>query len=318
MIAQLAAQGYWAVGTFLPIHRQGRQYGQPLEGRSTGMFSGIATCQLFLQANRVYYNIPVETKIFACTMTMNLSLFSATIDYTPLLQGLQLAAAEGFSLTCILDNPNAKNKGFASHDSTLSLVCQRPIGQQVPAKQYACVSVPFQVRYGMTSATVNMDALVPTLDQHYSSGYKLTTVYQPQSAKSTGMTSHTAQLVLVFEVAECQYQYKVQDSTFLVQQGFSNATCNHSNYQNLMTAFAQAGWEISGVIDVPAGRSTGMTSMISDIKLLMQAPYRGDGVLAQSMPIAKVNNTEVMPATVVAQPVQASLLDTPKEQTKGQ
>ena len=47
------------------------------------MFGGNAVCQLFLQANRVYYNMPAETKIFACTMTTNLSLSGSTVDYTP-------------------------------------------------------------------------------------------------------------------------------------------------------------------------------------------------------------------------------------------
>ena len=87
IIAQASA-GYKLAGVFLPVFTDGKQKGQPVDGRVVGFrtFMGRAMC--IFQTERQYPNTPKDTMFLQAPMTLTMSAFSSTTEQVSGYQGL--------------------------------------------------------------------------------------------------------------------------------------------------------------------------------------------------------------------------------------
>ena len=69
------------------------------------------------------------------------------------------------------------------------------------------------------------------------------------------------------------YYVTVCDVPFIVKMKFGGGrTVDHNQYLAYIESYANQGWELAGLIDMPDASFEGFTSISSTIKLIFQSP----------------------------------------------
>ena len=99
----------------------------------------------------------------------------------------------------------------------------------------------------------------------------------------TGWASTETQCHLVLVHTGVNYHVTVRNVPFTVHSAsFSTeSTVDHNQYLAVIQAYAGQGWELAGLIDLPDVGRPGGHSITSTIKLIFQAPARGEGAASQ-------------------------------------
>ena len=111
----------------------------------------------------------------------------------------------------------------------------------------------------------------------YIQGYKIASVYNPPTASNVGFMSHETQCHIILMKTPVNYYVTVCDVPFIVKSKFGGGrTVDHSQYLSHIQAYANQGWALAGLIDMPDTSFEGITSISSTIKLIFQSPAGQD------------------------------------------
>jgi len=284
VIMAQAGAGYRLSAVFLPVFADGKFKGQPLDGRASGFrtFTGRAMC--IFQNDRQHQNIAQESMFLQAPMTITAVFMSSSplevSGYQGLYGQLQNAGTQGYGLSCVIDEPNARCSGLVSQETSVHLICQKPVGIAAPpVSQYVIVNCTIEKR---THFGGKQSAFMPNLNNVLSTytmqGHKISSVYNPPTVSHTGFTTTETQCHIVMEKTPINYYFVVCDIPFIVKTRFGGARdVDHSQYLQYITAYSNNGWELAGLIDMPDMQFEGFTSFSSTIKMIFQAPAFGGG-----------------------------------------
>jgi len=283
IIAQ-AASGYKLSGVFLPVFTEGKQKGQPVDARPVGLrtFMGRAMC--IFQTERQYPNIPKDTMFLEAPMTISTVMMSSSPEqvsgYHGLYGQLQHAGTQGYALSCVIDEPNARVSGWASQDTSVHLICQKPTGvPSPPVSQYVVINCTIDKRIHFGSSSASMPNLKPMLSTYLTQGHKISSVYNPPTVSMTGFTTTETMCHIILEKTHENYYFAVCDVPFIIRTKFGGSReVDHNQYLTYITAYSNNGWELAGLIDMPDMKFEGMTTFSSTVKMVFQAPAYGGGV----------------------------------------
>jgi len=279
VVINQAQAGNKLAGVFLPVFTQGKQKGQPIDGEVAGFRSFRGRAMLVFQADRFYRNVAHDVMFLQAPMQLTNTWGGESVSGFEGLYGqLQHAGTQGYPLSCILDEPNARISGWRSQESNVHLVCQKPNSQeQIPVSQYQIVSCPIESRAHFGSQSASMSNLVPLLSNYLTQGFRISSVYNPPNISLTGWTTTETQCHIILEKTAINYYFAVVDVPFTVSIGWGSRSVDHNQYLNVISGFANNGWELSAIIDMPDMRHEGFTKFSSTIKLIFQAPAFGGG-----------------------------------------
>jgi hypothetical protein len=202
--------------------------------------------------------------------------------YAELYGQLQNAAQQGFPLSVVIDEPDARCNGLFSAQTNVNLVCQRRQGMAA-IKQYNVVDCPIQIQAGLGGQSASCPTLLSTLEMHCKQGYKVASIYNPPTIQQSGFMGAQTACHIVFEKTQTQYSLYIFDVPFMVSLGFGSAQVDHQQYISVIQRFTQAGWELAAVLDMPDGKTTGMMSYRSTVKLIFQCRTDADPVVVMQV-----------------------------------
>eukprot|EP00092_Neocalanus_flemingeri_P048356 GFUD01055115.1.p1 GENE.GFUD01055115.1~~GFUD01055115.1.p1 ORF type:complete len:156 (-),score=44.65 GFUD01055115.1:48-515(-) len=151
------------------------------------------------------------------------------------------------------------------------------MGAQSPVSAYTVVNIPIVINHGWSGTTASMPHLENCLTAFTNKGYKVASVYNPPSVTLKGFLSTETQCHIILMKTPVNYYFAICDVPFSVQAGWSGSTVDHTQYLNIISAYAAQGWELGGLIDLPDVELDGFTSIKSTIKLIFQAPASENG-----------------------------------------
>merc|ERR1719233_129363 len=109
--------------------------------------------------------------------------------YQGLYGQLQHAGTQGYGLSSVIDEPNARCSGWASQETSVHLICQKPTGvASPPVSQYVVINCTIEKRTHWGKVSASMTNLVPMLSTYLTQGHKISSVYNPPTVSFTGFT----------------------------------------------------------------------------------------------------------------------------------
>jgi len=281
-ITSQAAAGYKLSAVFLPVFTDGKQKGQPVDAKPVGLrtFRGRAVC--IFQTERQFPTNPKDTMFLEAPMTISTVLMSSSPEqvsgYHGLYGQLQHAGTQGYALSCVIDEPNARCSGWASQDTSVHLICQKPTGvASPPVSQYVVINCTIEKRTHWGKVSASMTNLVPMLSTYLTQGHKISSVYNPPTVSFTGFTTSETVCHIILETVPTNYYFTVCDVPFIVRTSWGGREVDHNQYLQVITAYSSNGWELAGLIDMPDMQFEGITSFSSTVKMIFQAPAFGGG-----------------------------------------
>jgi len=300
-----AGAGFRFVGWNYPVGSvlAGEKAGQPLDFNRPTEFSIHAMEELETFAMMVFQQVdmpasPVETKTVSSEMTRTstsseinsggekLNVVETSSSYDELFSKLKLLGDEGYSLSAVIDERDAKSTLSGTtgvKKSTVTLVGQRVAGAAPRATKYTVQDVPIQIgRPSLTSLSATMPTLNATLEEYFGpKRCKLAAVYYPPTVvtKSQFPFRCDSACHLIFEATDEPYAVHVVDvAVFSV---FSNTAegVEHASYLTVIENFAAKGWELGAMIGMPDLGMKGFTKSWSTVKLLFQAKSNQPGLV---------------------------------------
>jgi len=282
-ITAQASAGYKLSAVFLPVFTDGKQKGQPVDGRAVGFRSFLGRAMCIFQNDRNYLNLSKDTMFLQAPMTITAVMMSSTMQEVSGYQGLygqlQHSGTQGYSLSCVIDEPNARCSGWASQETSVHMICQKPTGVAVPpVSQYVIINCTIEKRIHFSRRSASMPNLKNMLTAYVTQGHKISSVYNPPTVSATGFTTTETQCHIVMEKTPVNYYFVVCDIPFIVKMRFGGARdVDHSQYLTFITAYSSNGWELAGLIDMPDMQFEGIGSFSSTVKMIFQAPAFGGG-----------------------------------------
>jgi len=282
IIAQAKA-GYRLSAVFLPVFTDGKQKGQPVDGRPSGLFTFTGKAMCIFQNDHHIQNGSQATMFLQAPMTITAVMMSSSplevSGYQGLYGQLQHAGTQGYGLSCVIDEPNARCSGWASAETSVHLICQNPEGIPAPPiSQYVIANCTIEKRTHFSKMSASMPNLKQLLSTYTTQGHKISSVYNPPTVSHTGFTTTETQCHIVMEKTPVNYYFAVCDIPFIVKTRFGGSRdVDHSQYLNYISAYSSNGWELAGLIDMPDLQWEGIASFSSTIKMIFQAPAVGGG-----------------------------------------
>eukprot|EP00092_Neocalanus_flemingeri_P024825 GFUD01026920.1.p1 GENE.GFUD01026920.1~~GFUD01026920.1.p1 ORF type:complete len:384 (+),score=99.22 GFUD01026920.1:49-1152(+) len=279
-----AGAGYRLAAVFLPLdnHNKKRR-GKPVDYKAVGFGTISTRVMCIFQADRQGAGQTLETMFLQAPMTVRQSatwsLEDMKVEGCEQLYGqLGQAGNTGFQLSCVVDEPNNRCSGFFSTQTSVHLVCQKPLGAQSPVPAYTIANIPIVIKHGWGGTTASMPLLASALTAFTTTGYKVASVYNPPSVTLKGFLSTETQCHIIMMKTPVNYYFAICDVPFFIKYGWRGSTVDHTQYLNIISAYAAQGWELGGLIDLPDVELDGFTSIKSTIKLIFQAPANEGGV----------------------------------------
>lgn len=250
---------------------------------------------------------PLETKTVSSEMTRISKSYSqnsgaekgniieTSSSYDELFSKLKLLGDEGYSLSAVIDEPDAK-QSLSGYDrvtkSTVTLVGQRVAGTAPRATTYTVQDVPIQIgQPSFTCLTATMPTLNATLEEYFGpKRCKLAAVYNPPTVVTKSLMPFPKHLAdnachLIFEATDEPYAVHVVDVVLFSVASNTHAGVQHASYLTVIENFVAKGWELGAVISMPDHGAKGLFKSWSTVKLLFQAKSNQPGLVHAPEPV---------------------------------
>lgn len=250
-----------------------------MDAQISGFRSIKTRVMCIFQHDPIYRDAQQDVVFFQAPMTMEATMFTGVEvrGYDGMYRQLQTAASQGAALSCIIDEPNARVSGWKSRDSDVHLICYKTSGAQVG--NYHIANCPIEVSFHIGSVHASMPNLKNILQTYMTQGHKISSFYNPPTVNNMkgigpGFTSAQTYCHMIFEKTPVNYHFHVMDVPFKIQRAsmMGGSTVDHSQYASVIEAFANSGWQLAGMIDMPDISMSGFTSYSSTVKIIFQAP----------------------------------------------
>lgn len=265
--AHTAGKGFKLTAVVLPVEQSGKHKGRPIDGYLNGLTSQIARATCYFTRDGHDAEMPLETKIFSAPITTSGVFGAHASGYEGLYAQLRQAGQEGYSLSCVVDQPDAKFNGLGSSETTVMLICQRAPGTHLQ-REYLVVNCPIALSGGISGdISASMPQLEQILRQYIGNGYKIASIYNPPTLSLTGLGSASSACHIIFEKTSHQYTLAIKDAIWSVTL---LSPVDHNQYFRVVEQYVKKGWELAAVIDMPDVR-LGLSTVDSTVKLFFQA-----------------------------------------------
>ena len=280
VIVAQASEGFKLVGVYLPIYNKG------VTMDNDNGFSGDYTTRILciFQTAPQHRGIVQEVVFQDSVLTLSKTSYPEETGHEDLYEKLKTAAAQGASLSCVIDDPNKlrtiKDIGYIK--SNVHLVCNRPADSKpVPVEDYVIVNCPIQLKDGgLKDLNFTMPTLKSLLQTYTTQGHKIAGVHNPPDAKIISFSTTETSCHLIFQKTGVNYHFCVVDGDFRFELHIWHKNeVDHSRYVSIVNDFASKGWELAAIIDMKDYHkdSTFSDKMSRTARMIFQAPEINGG-----------------------------------------
>jgi len=251
VIVTQASEGFKLVAVYLPMY----SHGVALDNDG-GAFSADYTIRILCifqtapQQRGIAQDVVFQESVLTLTTLRKFNV--EELGHEDLYEKLKTAAAQGASLSCVIDDPNMLQEvGYIK--SNAHLVCNRPADSKPgPVGDYVIVNCPIQLKDGgLKDLNSSMPTLKSLLQTYTTQGHKIAGVHNPPDSTAIGFSTAETSCHLIFQKAAFNYHFCVVDGDFRFElHTWHKNEVDHSRYVSIVNDFACKGWELAAIIDL--------------------------------------------------------------------
>jgi len=252
VIVAQAREGFKLAAVYLPMYSEGGT----MDNEHHTFSSDYTTRILCIFQTAPQHRGIVQDVVFhQSVMTLTKTFSVKESGHEDLYEQLKTAAAQGASLSCVIDDPNMLQSvtSLGSIKSNAHLVCYRPADSKpVPVGDYVIVNCPIQLKDGgIKNLNFTMPTLKSLLQAYTTQGHKIAGVHNPPDDKNISLSATETSCHLIFQKTSVNYHFSVVDGEFHFELHIWHKNeVDHSRYVSIVKDFACKGWELAAIIDM--------------------------------------------------------------------